>query len=114
MGKVIEINEDTFEKEVLNEKLPVLVDFSAVWCAPCKMLEPLVEEIANEHAGKLKVTKVDIDHNPEIAMKFQVMSVPTLILFVGGEAKERLTGYRPKNNIEKIILPHLSQIKEDE
>ncbi len=108
MGNIIEINEDAFEKEVFDVKLPVLVDFSAVWCAPCKMLEPLLEEISIEHADKLKVVKVDIDHNPEIAMKFQVMSVPTLILFSNGEAKERLTGYRPKNNIEKMIMPHLS------
>jgi len=108
MGNIIEITQDTFDAEVIEESLPVLVDFSAVWCGPCKMLDPLVEEISSEYAGKLKVVKVDVDHNAEIAMKFQIMSVPTLILFSGGEAKERLTGYRPKNNIEKIILPYLS------
>lgn len=107
MGNIIEINTDSFDAEVMDEKLPVLVDFSAVWCGPCKMLEPLVEEISSELAGKLKVVKLDVDHNPEIAMKFQVMGVPTLILFIGGEAKERLTGYRPKNNIEKMISPYL-------
>ena len=95
MGNVIEINSDSFDAEVIEEKLPVLVDFSAVWCGPCKMLDPLVEEISMEHAGKLKVVKLDVDHNPEIAMKFNVMSVPTLILFSGGEAKERVSGYDP-------------------
>lgn len=107
MGKIIEINEETFDAEVINESLPVLVDFGAVWCGPCKMLEPFIEEISTELAGKLKVVKVDVDHNSELAMRFQVMSVPTLILFSGGEAKERLSGYRPKNNIEKIILPYI-------
>ena len=107
MGNIIEIKEDEFDAQVINESMPVLVDFSAVWCGPCKMLEPFIEEIANEQVGKLKVVKVDVDHNPEIAMKFQVMSVPTLILFSGGESKERLTGFRPKKNIEKVILPHL-------
>ena len=86
----------------------IFVDCFTTWCGPCKMIEPLVEEISAEHAGKLKVVKLDVDHNPEIAMKFHVMSVPTLILFSGGEAKERISGYRPKNNIEKLILPHLS------
>jgi thioredoxin 1 len=107
MGNIIEITQDTFEAEVIEESLPVLVDFSAVWCGPCKMLDPLVEEISSEHVGKLKVVRVDVDHNAEIAMKFQIMSVPTLMLFSGGEVKERLSGYRPKSNIEKIILPYL-------
>jgi thioredoxin 1 len=108
MGNIIEITQDTFDKEVIEESLPVLVDFGAVWCGPCKMLDPLIEEISSEHAGKLKVVKVDVDHNGEIAMKYQIMSVPTLMLFSGGEVKERLSGYRPKNNIEKIILPYIS------
>lgn len=107
MGNILEINTESFDTEVIEESLPVLVDFSAVWCGPCKMLEPLVEEISTEHAGKLKVVKLDVDHNSEIAMKFQVMGVPTLILFSGGEVKERITGYRPKNNIEKMIAPYI-------
>ncbi len=108
MGNIIEITQDTFDKEVIEESLPVLVDFGAVWCGPCKMLDPLIEEISSEYDGKLKVVRVDVDHNSEIAMKFQIMSVPTLMLFSGGEVKERLSGYRPKNNIEKIILPYIS------
>lgn len=97
--ELIEITSDNFETEVLHSTLPVLVDFGAEWCGPCKMLDPVVDEIATELEGKLKVCKLDIDNHANIAMNYQVMSVPTLILFKNGQVTERLTGFRPKQKI---------------
>ena len=96
MSEIQHVNEDNFQNEVLNAGQPVLVDFTAVWCGPCKMLEPVVIELAGEWQGKVKVVKLDVDHNPNIAMQYQVMGVPTLMLFNQGQVKERLTGYQPK------------------
>ena len=107
MSEIQHINEDDFASEVLNAAQPVLVDFTAVWCGPCKMLEPIVIELAGEWSGKVKVVKLDVDHNPNIAMQYQVMGVPTLMLFKGGEVKERLTGYKPKKQIVSKLTPHL-------
>ena len=108
MSEITKVNEDVFEEEVLKAAQPVMVDFSAVWCGPCKMLDPVVAQLAGEWQGKIKVVKVDVDHNPNLAMQYQIMSVPTLLLFVDGEAKERMIGFKPKNQIEKIFLPHLN------
>lgn len=99
MTHVIEINEEIFQAEVLEAGLPVLVEFGAVWCGPCKMLEPIVEELAAEWDGRVKVVRLDVDHSPNIAMQYQVMSVPTLMLFIDGQPQQRLTGYMPKNKI---------------
>ena len=107
MSNIIEINEDSFENEVLQAEMPVLVDFSAVWCGPCKMLDPVVEELAGDWDGQVKFVKLDVDHSPQIAMNYQVMGVPTLMLFNAGEVKERLTGYMPKNKIVSKLSPHL-------
>jgi thioredoxin 1 len=107
MSNLIEINDETFENEVLQADTPVLVDFGAVWCGPCKMLDPVVEELAADWDGQVKVVKLDVDHNPDTAMSYQVMGVPTLMLFNGGEVKERLTGYMPKNKIINKLAPHL-------
>jgi thioredoxin 1 len=107
MSNIIEINEDTFENEVLQAETPVVVDFSAVWCGPCKMLEPVVEELAGDWNGQVKFVKLDVDHSPSIAMNYQVMGVPTLMLFKGGEVQERLSGYMPKNKIVSKLSPHL-------
>lgn len=108
MSEITKINEDVFKTEVLDSPTPVLVDFSAVWCSPCKMLDPVVQQLAADWQGKVKVVKVDVDHDPDLAMKYQVMSVPTLILFVKGKATERMVGFKPKNQIEKTFLPHLN------
>lgn len=107
MANILEINEGTFENEVLTAPEPVLVDFSAVWCGPCKMLDPIVEQLASEWSGKVKVVKLDVDHAPGIAMKYQVLGVPTLMLFVDGETRERITGFQPKDRIMAKLNPHI-------
>ena len=106
MANLPTVTQDTFDKEVLQAAGPVLVDFGAVWCSPCKMLDPVVEELAGEWAGQVKVVKVDIDHNPEIPMRYQVLGVPTLALFKEGQLVERMTGYKPKNKVIKIFAHH--------
>ncbi len=103
MANIPEVNEETFPEEVLKHPLPVLVDFSAAWCAPCKMLEPIVEQLAQEWSGKVKVVKLDVDDNPDLATRYQVMGVPTLMLFVNGEVRERLSGYQPKDRIIRMF-----------
>ena len=108
MVAITDIDDLTFESEVLQADGAVLVDFGAEWCHPCKQLDPIVEEIAVELADKLKVTKLDIDHNIDTTMKWGVMGVPTLILFVKGEPVERLTGFVPKNRILDKLSPHLA------
>jgi len=107
MANIPEVDETTFQNEVLTASEPVLVDFSAVWCGPCKMLDPIVEQLAHEWAGKMKVVKLDIDQSPEIAMHYQVMGVPTLMLFVNGESRERIVGLQPRDRIVSKLNPHL-------
>lgn len=99
MSKMIELTEETFTAEVIESGIPVLVDFGAVWCGPCKMLDPVVEELAEDWDGKVKFTHIDVDHNPNLAMQFSVMGVPTLILFKDGEPLARMSGYKPKVKI---------------
>ena len=107
VGDIEKLSEDVFEREVLNASLPVLVDFTAVWCGPCKMLDPVVKQLAQTWDGKVKVFKLDVDENPNLAMNFQVMGVPTLMLFKNGQPVERVTGYQPKDRLEKKFSPHL-------
>ena len=108
MPEIKEMTEDIFQEEVLDEAQPVLVDFSAVWCGPCKMLDPVVKELATDWDGKVKVVKLDVDHNPSLAMNYQVMGVPTLIMFKDGEPVERVTGYQPKDRLENKFNPHIN------
>ncbi len=108
MTEIIHVSENTFQKHVLESTVPVLVDFTATWCGPCKMLEPIVKQIAEDHTGKLSVVKLDIDQNQDLTMQFQVMGVPTLILFKAGKPVERMTGYQPKDRIVKKLAPHLA------
>ncbi len=102
------ITEADFQNEVLNEEKPVLVDFTAGWCQPCKMVDPIVKKLAEEWEGKVKVVKLDADQNPNIMMKYGVLGLPTLMLFQGGQVKERVTGYQPKEKLVSKLNPHLS------
>lgn len=94
-----QFTDENFEAEVLKSDLPVLVDFWAVWCGPCQMMGPLIEEIAKETEGKIKVGKLNVDEAPKTANEYNIMSVPTLILFKGGEAVKTLVGFRAKEDI---------------
>ncbi|MCA6070851.1 MAG: thioredoxin [Endomicrobium sp.] len=99
----IEINEGNFEKEVLSYDKPVLVDFWAPWCGPCKMLSPVVDELVSEYEGKAKIYKVNTDANMALSARFQITSIPCLILFKNGEIVQKITGFRSKNDLKKII-----------
>lgn len=102
------LSEATFQKEVLEAGTPVLVDFTAVWCQPCKMLDPIVKQLAEDWDGKVKVVKLDVDDNPQLAMDYTVMGVPTLILFKNGKPVERSSGYQPKDRLVKKFSPHMN------
>ncbi len=97
------VTDDTFEADVLQADRPVLVDFWAEWCAPCRKVSPLLEEIASEMAGKVDIVKVDIDHNPQLARAYRIMSVPTLTIFKNGEPVKSVAGARPKGDLVKLI-----------
>lgn len=107
MGKPVAVTDANFDQEVLQSPTPVLVDFWAEWCGPCRMVAPVVEQIADEQGEKLKVAKLDVDHNPQKAQQFGVMSIPTLILFKDGQQAERLVGYMPKDQITRRLTPYL-------
>ena len=102
MAEII-ITEENFENEVLNSDKPVLVDFWAQWCGPCIMLGPIIEEIANDYEGKVKVGKVNVDEQPNLASKYGIASIPTVIVFKNGKPEKTLVGLRSKNEIENMI-----------
>lgn len=107
MAEVNYINQDEFGEKVLQSDLPVLVDFTAAWCGPCKMVSPLVEELARDWTGKARVYKMDVDTNRDMPVQFGVMGIPALLLFVNGEVAARVTGYKPKKQLLKTFEPHL-------
>jgi thioredoxin 1 len=108
MAKPIVVSDATFGTAVEQAKGVILVDFWAAWCGPCKMIAPIVEQIADENPDKITVGKLDVDANGETAMKYGVMSIPTLILFKDGQPVERLVGYMPKERLMAKIKPHLN------
>ena len=100
---VLTLTKDNFDKEVLSASQPVLVDFWASWCGPCRMFSPIVDEFAEENEGSVKVGKVNIDEEPDLAARYHVMSIPTAILFRGGEAAATLGGVQPKEKLEELL-----------
>ncbi len=103
MSKPVTIEEAKFDEIVVKAKKPVLVDFWAPWCGPCRMVAPVVDELAEEYEGKVEFGKVNVDENPKIASKFGVMSIPTLILFKDGKPVSNMVGFRPKNELKKNL-----------
>ena len=107
--KMIEITDDTFENEVLQAPVPVLVDYWAPWCGPCKMAAPVLERIAGEYEGRLKICKVNVDEEREVASKHRIMSIPTMFLFKDGEVVDQIVGVTPnfENDLKRRIEPYL-------
>ena len=106
LDRPVKVSQEDFERTVLHAQMPVLVDFYADWCAPCKMVAPLLDEIAYQQIGKMLVAKVDTDHAPDIAMRYEIRSIPTLILFQNGEEIERSLGFEPervRGLVEKVV-----------
>jgi thioredoxin 1 len=104
----LHVTDSTFDKEVLNSDKPVLIDFWATWCGPCRMIAPIVEEIANEYEGKVVVGKVDVDENQGIAINYGIRSIPTLMIFKGGKVVEQIIGAVPKKHIVERLTAHLN------
>ncbi len=108
MGKkTFDVTEATFETDVLKSEMPILIDFWAEWCAPCRMIAPLVDQIAEKYEGKIRVAKIDADANQNILMNYGIMGIPTLMLFKGGEVVERIVGFMPMAALEPKISRHL-------
>ena len=102
-GNLVDFTDANFDSDVSNSDIPVLVDFTAVWCGPCKALAPSIAKIADEYEGRIKVGKLDIDHNPQTPTKYHVRGVPTLILFQNGQVKDQVMGAVPKKKIEGMF-----------
>lgn len=108
MSKALKFTDDSFEEEVLNSDKPVLVDFWAEWCGPCKMVGPVVEELAGEYEGKAKIGKVDVDNNPETSTKYGIRSIPSLLIFKNGEVVDQIVGAVPKSQLKKQLEAQLA------
>ena len=109
MSKPVAIDDSNFEQLVLQSKIPVLLDFWAAWCAPCRMVAPVVDELAEEYDGKVSFGKVDVDQNPKIASKYGIMSIPTLILFKDGKPITNMVGFKPKAQLKQSLDSILEQ-----
>jgi thioredoxin 1 len=108
MAKPIPVTDQTFEEKVINAETLTVVDFWAEWCGPCKMIAPVLDELANELEGQLTITKLNVDENPDTAGAYGVMSIPTLLVFKGGEPVDRIVGFQQKPQLLKRLQPHLS------
>ena len=108
---IVELTDSNFDSDVLKASDPVLVDFWAAWCGPCRALAPVVDEIATNYRGRLKVGKMDVDKNNATPMRYGVRGIPTLLLFKGGQVKEQIVGYVPKEQIEKALERHLNVVE---
>ena len=108
MGKPQAVSDQNFETEVMKSDTPVLVDFWATWCGPCRMVAPVLEEIASEQGEKVKIAKLDVDANPITAGRFGVRSIPTMILFKNGREAQRMVGYMPKEKLLQQLQPHIT------
>ena len=108
MSAIAEVSQGTFSTDVLGADLPVLVDFWAPWCGPCKMLAPVIEEVAGQLAGQAKFVKLNTDENPTVAAQFGISGIPTLILFKGGKEVDRVVGFVPKSAITGMISQHIA------
>ncbi len=109
VGQALQVSDSSWDAQVMKEPGLVMVDFWAVWCGPCQMVAPIIEELATEYAGKVKVMKLNTDENPEVAGRYQVMSIPTILFFKNGQPVEKLVGARPKRQFKETIDSLLAQ-----
>lgn len=112
MSEITAVTDTSFEKDVINSEIPVLVDFWAPWCGPCRMVAPIMEEIADQYEGKVKVVKVNTDENPNIASKYGIRSIPTLMIFKGGQRVDMVVGAVPKSTLADTLEKHLQKDKD--